>query len=97
MDNNSEEMNKFFGTTSMEEVSNMFNEWSVTFNTPDERMTDDWNNRNRWSVRHRSAPYQGLDESGIWHSMFFGRTLTEAVSQGVEYLKRGEKFDGSDQ
>ncbi|AMM43919.1 hypothetical protein FDG95_gp356 [Pectobacterium phage vB_PcaM_CBB] len=83
---------KYFGC-SIEEVIAINNEWAVTFNTPDERMTDAYNERIRWMVRHREAPYQGLDEDGIWHHSFFGRTLYEAVKRGEEYLKRGKDWE----
>ncbi|QOI71835.1 hypothetical protein pEaSNUABM47_00351 [Erwinia phage pEa_SNUABM_47] len=83
---------KYFGTN-MDEVQNIYNEWDVTFNTPDERMTDSYNERIRWMVRHRFAPYQGIDEDGIWHHTFFGRTLYEAVSRANEYLQRAKDME----
>lgn len=85
---------KYFGC-SIDEVIEINNEWAVTFNTPDDRMTDAYNERIRWMVRHREAPYQGLDEDGIWHHSFFGRTLYEAVQRGEEYLKRGKDWESS--
>lgn len=87
-----EKMIKYFGC-GVDEVITINNEWSVTFNTPDDRMTDAYNERIRWMVRHREAPYQGLDEDGIWHHSFFGRTLLEAVLRGEEYLARGQEFE----
>lgn len=80
---------KYFGC-SIDEVIDINNEWSVTFNTPDERMTDSFNERNRWMIRHRVAPYQGIDADGNWHSSFFGKTLYEAVQVATEYLNRGK-------
>ena len=68
-------------------------EWLVQYNTDDKRMTDSYNARVRWSIRHREAPYQGMDEDGIWHHTFFGRTLYEAVTKANEYLKRGKEFE----
>lgn len=83
---------KYFGTD-MNEVQNIYNEWDVTFNTPDERMTDSYNERNRWMVRHRCAPYQGIDSDGIWHHTFFGRTLFEAANCANEYLQRAKDME----
>lgn len=83
---------KYFGC-SIDEVIAINNEWAVTFNTPDERMTDSYNERIRWMVRHREPPYQGLDEDGIWHHSFFGRTLYEAVQRAEEYLHRGKEWE----
>lgn len=83
---------KYFGC-SIEEVIAINEEWLVQYNTDDPRMTDSYNERVRWSIRHREAPYQGMDEDGIWHHTFFGRTLYEAVTKGNEYLKRGKEFE----
>jgi len=83
---------KYFGC-SIEEVIAINNEWLVQYNTDDPRMTDTYNERVRWSIRHREAPYQGMDEDGIWHHTFFGRTLYEAVTKANEYLKRGKEFE----
>lgn len=83
---------KYFGC-SIEEVISINNEWLVQYNTDDPRMTDSYNERSRWSIRHREAPYQGMDEDGIWHHTFFGRTLYEAVTKANEYLKRGKEFE----
>ena len=83
---------KYFGT-SIDDVIAINEEWSVTYNTNDPRMTDSYNERQRWGVRHREAPYQGMDEDGIWHHTFFGRTLYEAVSKANEYLARGKEFE----
>lgn len=85
---------KYFGC-SMDEVIDINNEWAVTFNTDDPRMTDSYNERQRWAVRHRNAPYQGLDAEGIWHHTFFGRTLYEAAERGKEYLQRGKDFEST--
>jgi len=85
---------KYFGC-SMDEVIDINNEWAVTFNTDDPRMTDGYNERQRWAVRHRNAPYQGLDAEGIWHHTFFGRTLYEAAERGKEYLQRGKDFEST--
>lgn len=83
---------KFFGC-GIDEVKVIYNEWDVNFNVDDERMTDSWNDRNRWMIRHREAPYQGMDSEGIWHHTFFGRTLYEAVNRANEYLQRGKEFE----
>ncbi|EBS4516451.1 hypothetical protein DQT32_03345 [Salmonella enterica subsp. enterica serovar Braenderup] len=83
---------KFFGC-GIDEVQVIYKEWDVNFNVDDERMTDSWNDRNRWMIRHRAAPYQGMDEDGIWHHTFFGRTLYEAVNRANEYLERGKNFE----
>jgi hypothetical protein len=83
---------KYFGC-SIDEVQAINEEWSVTYNTNDPRMTDSYNDRQRWGIRHREAPYQGMDEDGIWHHTFFGRTLYEAVSKANEYLARGKEFE----
>lgn len=85
---------KYFGTN-MDEVQEIYNEWDVTFNTPDEKMTDAWNDRVRWMIRHRFAPYQGIDSDGIWHHTFFGRTLFEAVTRAKEYIARGKAMEES--
>lgn len=92
VDDTDDKMLKYFGCD-IDQVIAINNEWSVTFNTPDDRMTDAYNERIRWMVRHREAPYQGLDEDGIWHHSFFGRTLLEAVLRGEEYLARGQEFE----
>lgn len=83
---------KYFGC-SIDEVMAINEEWLVQYNTDDKRMTDAYNARVRWSIRHREAPYQGMDEDGIWHHTFFGRTLYEAVTKANEYLKRGKEFE----
>lgn len=83
---------KFFGC-GIDEVQVIYNEWDVTFNPDDPRMTDSYNERVRWSIRHREAPYQGMDSEGIWHHTFFGRTLYEAVDRAKEYLQRGKDFE----
>jgi hypothetical protein len=85
---------KYFGC-GIDEVIEINNEWSVTFNTDDPRMTDAYNERQRWAVRHREAPYQGVDEEGIWHHTFFGRTLYEAVDRAKEYLQRGKEYESN--
>lgn len=91
-DSTEEKLLKYFGT-SIDDVIAINEEWSVTYNTNDPRMTDSYNERQRWGVRHREAPYQGMDEDGIWHHTFFGRTLYEAVSKANEYLARGKEFE----
>lgn len=83
---------KYFGC-SMDEVIDINNEWAVTYNTDDPRMTDGYNQRQRWALRHRNAPYQGMDDEGIWHHTFFGRTLYEAAERGKEYLQRGKEME----
>lgn len=83
---------KYFGCT-IDEVISINNEWAVTFNTPDDKMTDAYNERTRWMVRHRYAPYQGVDDDGNWHSSFFGKTLYEAVQVANDYLKRGKDYE----
>jgi hypothetical protein len=88
----SSEVFKYFGC-SISEVIAINEEWLVQYNTNDPRMTDSYNDRQRWSIRHREAPYQGMDEDGIWHHTFFGRTLYEAVTKANEYLKRGKEFE----
>lgn len=91
-DTDTDKVLKYFGC-SIDDVQEIYNEWDVTFNTPDEKMTDSYNERIRWMVRHRFAPYQGVDEDGIWHHTYFGRTLFEAVSKATEYLARAKYLE----
>lgn len=80
---------EFFGTEG-QDLIDIYEEWSVQYNTADERFTDSYNERNRWQVRHRFAPYQGIDEKGEWFDTFTGKTLVEAVRKANEYLKRAQ-------
>ena len=78
---------EFFGVEDQELVD-IFEEWSVQYFPDDERFTNSFNERNRWQVRHRVAPYHGTDENGNWFDTFIGPTLLAAVRQADEFIRR---------
>lgn len=78
---------QFFGCEDQVLVD-IYEEWAVLYYPHDDRFTESYNNRNRWEVRHRFAPYSGVDADGNWHVSFNGSTLSEAVSFGNECLAR---------
>lgn len=86
---NSNTTKDFFGTEG-QELIDIYEEWSVQYNTADDRFTDSFNELNRWQVRHRFAPYQGVDEHGVWFDTFTGNTLVVAVRTANEYLTRAQ-------
>lgn len=82
----------YFGC-SMYDVIAIYNEWYVEFNIPDDKMSDEYNKRTRWAVRHRFAPYNGTNKYGDWLNIFHGSTLSEAVRTATECLARAKAED----
>lgn len=80
----------FFGCEDQQLVD-IYQEWVVQYNLDDERFTDSYNNANRWEVRHRHAPYNGVDANGNWHVTFTAGSLIEAVQFAKECLERAVK------
>lgn len=83
-------MKNFFGCEG-QELIDIYNEWSVQYNIDDPKMTVEYNDNNRWQVRHRFAPYTGVDENDLWYDTFTGKTLIDAVRKANEYLERGAR------
>lgn len=80
----------FFGVEG-QELIDIYEEWSVQYFPADERYTDSYNEQYRWQVRHRFAPYVGVNEKGEWFDTFTGPTLMAAVRMAQDYLKRAQQ------